>query len=471
MLQLHDSLSKTKKPFEPLVPGIVTMYSCGPTVYDDVHIGNLRSFLAADLLRRYLEFKGLAVRQVMNITDVGHMLADADEGEDKMEVSAGKLGKSPEEVATFYTERFFRDIDRLGISRAEAYPKATDHVQEMIALITKLLDTGKAYKVGENVYYDVSTFPAYGKLSGNTAEGLQAGARIEVREEKKHPQDFALWIHNPAHQMQWEAPWGKGYPGWHIECSAMSMKYLGETIDLHTGGEDNKFPHHECEIAQSEGATGKPFVCTWMHVTHLLVDGEKMSKSKGNFFTLDDLLAKGHAARDVRFALLSTHYRQQLNFTLAGIDAARNALARFDEFVDLLRDASAMGTESTDAVAKAKQAFDDAMDDDLNISEALGALFVMMRALNERNAAGTLSEAERGAVLDLMDGVSGVLGLRFGKAVTDEDIPADIRALVDARDAARAKKDWAASDRLRDELKAQGFVIEDTPGGRRIKRV
>ncbi len=479
MLQLHDSLAKAKKPFEPIVPGKVTMYSCGPTVYDDVHIGNLRSFAAADLLRRYLQYKGFEVRQVMNITDVGHMLADADEGEDKMEVAAAKAGKTPQEVAAFYTERFFRDIDRLGIRRADMYPRASEYVQEMIALIEKLLAAGKAYKVGSNVYYDVSMFPAYGKLSGNTVEGLQAGARVEVRDEKKHPQDFALWIHNPNHLMQWEAPWGKGYPGWHIECSAMAIEELAETIDIHTGGEDNKFPHHECEIAQSEGATGKTFVNTWVHVTHLLVDGEKMSKSKGNFFVLQDLFDKGYAARDVRFALLSSHYRQQLNFTFAGLDAARNALARFDAFVDSLRAIVPSDVpDMTDLVIKGQGdgmgvrfLFGAAMDDDLNISAALGELFKWVTVMNEQIAHIGLSEKDRDEALDFMDDVEGVLGIRFGKAVTEEDVPADIRALVDARDAARAKKDWAESDRLRDELKGRGFVVEDTPQGRRIKKL
>ncbi|MEK7855146.1 MAG: class I tRNA ligase family protein, partial [Acidobacteriota bacterium] len=254
MLRFHDSLTRSGQPFKPLQKGKVRIYNCGPTVYDYVHIGNLRYFLFTDLLRRYLEHKGYEVHQVMNITDVGHVLADADEGDDKMEIAAAKAGKSPQELAEFYTEAFFRDIDRLGIARAASYPRASQHVDEMIAVIAKLLANGCAYKVGGSVYFDVSSFPAYGQLSGNVVAGLHPGARVDVREEKKHPADFALWISNPRHLMQWTAPWGKGYPGWHIECSAMAMKYLGETIDIHTGGEDNKFPHHEAEIAQSECA-------------------------------------------------------------------------------------------------------------------------------------------------------------------------------------------------------------------------
>ncbi|MBI4458028.1 cysteine--tRNA ligase [Candidatus Uhrbacteria bacterium] len=469
MTQFFNSLSKKKQSFRPLKRGRVSMYNCGPTVYDYVHIGNMRSFLLADLLRRYLEHKGLQVTQIMNITDVGHMLHDADVGEDKIEAAAKKENKTPQEVAAFFTEAFFKDIDRLNVRRAGVYPKASDHVNEMIAIIAKLLANGHAYRVGNDVYFDVSSFPDYGKLSGNTVQGLNPGARIDVREEKKHPADFALWIHNPKHLMQWESPWGPGYPGWHIECSAMSMKYLGETIDIHTGGEDNKFPHHECEIAQSEGSTGQPFSRFWLHVTHLLVDGEKMAKSKGNFYRLDDLVKKGYAPRDVRYLLLSTHYRQQLNFTFHGLDSAKSALARLDAFVDAMNLAKPEETGRRTTLAKKTLGIiDKKFDDDLNVAEALAALFEYVRAMNHKLTGKTLTERDRENAVRLMKEVGDILGFNFGSG--SEEVPASVNALIEKRDQARAEKRFAEADRLRDELKNLGWVVEDTADGRRIKR-
>jgi len=381
------------------------MYNCGPTVYDYAHIGNLRSFLFADLLRRYLEYSGLKVRQVMNITDVGHALADEDVGADKIEAAAEKEKMSPSGIARKYEKAFFEDIKKLKIIPAWEYPRASEHVAGMIGIIKKLFKNGYAY-VGKDssVYFDVSKFKKYGELSGNRLENLMAGARVEENFAKKNPYDFALWIINPKHLMQWNSPWGRGYPGWHIECSAMSMKYLGETLDIHTGGEDNKFPHHECEIAQSEGATGKHFARFWLHTKHLLVNGEKMSKSKGNFYILGDILEgehkiplnpplikgetegdsifpplikgetegdsifpplikgetegdsifpplikgetegdfsrKGYSARAVRYLLLSAHYRDELNFTFESLRSAENTLARLDDFYTKLSDVS-----------------------------------------------------------------------------------------------------------------------------------
>ena len=293
-LTLYNTFSKALEPFQPLKPGEVKMYNCGPTVYDYAHIGNFRSYVFADLLRRYLEYRGLAVWQVMNITDVGHMVADAEEGEDKVEASAKEQKKTPWEIAQFYTEAFLEDAKRLGFKEPMKRPKATEHVAEMVGMVKTLLEKGYAYESSGSVYFDVRKFKRYGKLSGNTLRRLKAGARKEPAPGKRYPLDFALWIKKPGHLMQWDSPWGKGYPGWHIECSAMAMRYLGERIDIHTGGEDNIFPHHEAEIAQSEGATGRKFASYWLHVRHLLVNGEKMSKSLGNFFTLRDLLAKGH---------------------------------------------------------------------------------------------------------------------------------------------------------------------------------
>ncbi len=476
MLSLYDSLEKKKRAFKPLKAGKAGMYNCGPTVYDYVHIGNLRSFLLADLVRRHLEASGYEVTQVMNITDVGHMLADADVGEDKMEVAAARAGKTPQEVAAFYTEAFFRDIDRLNVRRASVYPKASEHVPDMIRMVAKLLENGCAYKVeeegGVSVYFDVSTFPEYGRLSGNAIEGLSPGARVEVRKEKKHPADFALWIHNPRHLMQWEAPWGRGYPGWHIECSAMSTKYLGDTFDIHTGGEDNKFPHHECEIAQAECATGQRFVNYWLHVTHLLVDGEKMSKSKGNFYRLDDLVAKGWSPREVRWLLMSTHYRQPLNFTFRGLEAARGALSRLDDFADALKQAAVRDADGDGAsVARAAEAFDAALDDDLNVAEALAALFEFVKLGNEKLASGDLSASDKKAGEELLRRAGDELGFTFGRSSDDAEIPASILALIEKRDEARREKRFAESDRLRDEIKAKGYIVEDTPEGRRVKRI
>jgi cysteinyl-tRNA synthetase len=476
MIKLYDSLAKKKRLFRPLKPGQVTMYNCGPTVYDYIHIGNLRTFLLADLLRRFLEHRGLEVTQVMNITDVGHMLADADEGEDKMEVAAAKVGQSPMEVAKFYTEAFFKDIDRLGIRRAAVYPRASEHVPEMIAMVERLLANNCAYKVttpegGTNIYFDVAAFADYGKLSGNRIERLNAGARIEVRTEKRHPADFALWIHNTKHVLQWESPWGPGYPGWHLECSAMSMKYLGETLDLHTGGEDNKFPHHECEIAQSECSTGKPFARYWLHGRHLMVDGEKMSKSKNNFYTLDELTGKGYDLRSIRYLLMSTHYRQSLNFTLAGLDGAKAALARIDNLADAVRSYAPREAGKADKFgAPHLKKFDAALDDDLNIAEAMAVIFEFVREANERLAKGELTMKEKLGAEKLLAEAGDVLGFTFGRAASDAEVPASIMMLVERRQEARAAKRFAESDEIRAEILRQGYVLEDSKEGVKVKR-
>jgi cysteinyl-tRNA synthetase len=477
MLKLFDSLARKKRLFRPLKPGTVTMYNCGPTVYDYVHIGNLRAFLFADLLRRYLGHRGLKVTQVMNITDVGHMLADADEGEDKIEAAAAKIGKDPLEIAKFYAEAFFHDIDRLGVRRADVYPRASEHVPEMIALIERLLSAGCAYKVplpdgGTNVYFDVAAFADYGRLSGNRLEGISPGARLEVREEKRHPADFALWIYNPRHLMQWDAPWGRGYPGWHLECSAMAMKYLGETIDIHTGGEDNKFPHHECEIAQSECATGQPFARYWLHLTHLLVDGEKMSKSKGSFFTLDDLLAKGHEPRSVRYLLLSTHYRQPLNFTFAGLDGAKSALTRLDNFADAVRGYSSTVRGRADAAGKrALRQMVSSLDDDLNVAEALAAAFEYVRTGNESLSAGTLTMTEKRGAEEFLKKLGDIFGFTFGRAASEAEVPASVLVLVEKRQTARSERRFSESDELRGQVLRLGYVLEDSPDGAvKIKR-
>ncbi len=468
MLRLHDTLTRATREFQPLRPGHVTMYNCGPTVYSYPHIGNYRYFLFTDLLRRTLEWHGFTVNQVMNITDVGHMLADADTGEDKMDVAAKAAGKTPQEIAVFYTAAFLADMHRLNVREPAHRPKASEHVAEMITIIQTLLDHGHAYQVGGDVYYDVSSFPNYGQLSGNTIEGLDPGARIAVRTDKKHPADFALWISNPNHLQLWDAPWSRGYPGWHIECSAMAQKYLGNTIDIHTGGEDNKFPHHECEIAQTEGATNQPFANFWLHTSHLLVDGEKMSKSKNNFFRLDDLLAKGYSAAAIRWYLLSTHYRQQMNFTFDGLDAAKVGLDRLQDFSQRLNEANVIpGPETRETVA-ATTAFSTGLNDDLNVSAALASVFDWMHAVNEYLVTGTITSAEKEAAQKFISDIENIFGVSLSHPA--EEIPAPTAKLAAERVLARQTKDFAASDRLRKEIEDLGWSVEDTASGQRLRK-
>lgn len=493
-LQFYNTLSKKKEPFIPLVPGKVRMYNCGPTVYNYIHIGNCRAFLLADLLRRYLEYKGYEVTQVMNITDVGHLVSDADEGEDKMEIAARREKKDPWQIAEFYTNAFFEDIDTLNIRRAHYYPRATQHVPEMIEMIQRLLDGGYAYIAQNVVYFDLSKFPRYGQLSGNTLEKLQAGARVEVKSEKRSPYDFALWFADkPGHIMQWDSPWGRGYPGWHIECSAMSRKYLGDQLDIHTGGEDNIFPHHECEIAQSESATGKPFVRYWLHARHLLVDGQKMSKSLGNFYTLRDLIARGYSPRVIRLAILSGHYRMPLNFTLEGLEAAKNSLGRLTDFIQHLKTCSAPADnpQLPDILKRAEAAFEVGLDDDLNISAAMAALFDMVHDVYKIQ----ISSAQALDVMSLMCKMDFVLGLLFPEKVVLEHwrnlsqgikpprsllsdynpegaapLPDEIQRLIEERQSARKARDFKRADEIRKFLLERGIILEDTPQGTRWKK-
>ena len=465
-ISFYNTLTNRKEEFAPLEPGRVTMYNCGPTVYMYAHIGNFRSFMLADLLHRYLEYKGFEVDQVMNITDVGHLTSDADEGEDKLEKAARVEKKDPWQIAEFYATAFFEDIDALNVKRATVYPRATEHIDDMIRTVEQLIDKGHAYVVNGCVYYDVTSFPGYGKLSGNTLDKLSAGARLEVNPDKKNPHDFALWVTDPSHIMKWESPWGVGYPGWHLECSTMSQKYLGETLDIHTGGEDNIFPHHECEIAQSEGATGKPFVKYWLHARFLLVDGKKMSKSLGNFYTLRDLLAKGLDPMAIRYTLLSNHYRQQLNFTFDAVEASAGAIRRLNEFVANMESAKGEG-ESPEIVKRVEEVeadFEAAMDDDLNIAAALGHVFDFVRDVNKLDV-GAADGAKAAAVIRKFDAVLGVL-----PEPQDRTLDAEVEALIAEREDARKNKDFARADVIRDQLKAQGIILEDTPGGVRWKR-
>ena len=468
-MKIYNTLTRHLEDFVPLEPGKARVYNCGPTVYMYATVGNFRTLIFEDVLRRYLEYQGLAVTQIMNITDVGHLTEDAESGEDKLEKTAREQKLDPWQIAASYATAFFEDIDALGLQRATHYPKATDHVPEMIELIKTLVKRGHAYVKNKCVYYDISSYPPYGQLSGNTLEDLLPGARLEINVDKRDPRDFALWVTDPKHIMRWESPWGVGYPYWHVECSAMAMKYLGESIDIHTGGEDNIFPHHECERAQSEGATGKTFAKYWMHARFLLVDGRKMSKSLGNFYTLRDLTAKGYEPRPIRYALLSTHYRQPLNFTLDGIDGAKTALRRFEDFRSRLREAqNAGGTENPAveaAVEKARLAFEAGMDDDLNVSPALAGLFDMMTEIN-RLAVGPAGAAKALAFLDRVDHVLNVFGKE--KAAT---LDAEVERLIAERQAARQAKNFARADEIRKQLQAMGIALEDKATGVRWKRM
>ena len=472
-VRLHDSLSGSMRDLETGEPGVVKMYTCGPTVYLPQHIGNFKTFMFEDVLRRSLLLAGWRVRQVMNITDVGHMTADdvADaSGEDKMEKSARAEGTTPLAIAARITERFHRDRRALRIQDAEAYPKATDHIPEMIGVIESLVARGHAYAVGGNVYFEVSTFPGYGKLSKNTIDSLVAGARIEVNPEKRHPADFALWKTDEKHLMQWDSPWGRGFPGWHIECTAMAVKHLGtRTLDIHCGGEDHLFPHHECEIAQSEGAFGVPFARHWVHGRFMNVSGQKMGKSKGNFWTLDDLREEGHDPVAVRYHLLSTHYRSPMNFSLEGIASAAAAVERIRGCVRNLVEDGAAPPAAGESLRKFESGFRAALADDLNISEALARVHDAVRFVNGVKAWRPDEAAAVRALFGVFDSVLDVLR-EDAAASASGPSDAEIDALVAERQAARAAKDFARSDALRQRLTELGIVLEDTPRGPRWTR-
>ncbi|MBI2099428.1 cysteine--tRNA ligase [Candidatus Uhrbacteria bacterium] len=466
-LKLYNSLSKEIEPFKK-EGGVVKMYSCGPTVYDFAHIGNLRSFVAVDVLRRYLEYGGYKVRQVMNITDVGHQMADAEEGLDKIEEAARLAKTSPKQIAEKFTQAFFNDINALNIKPAWKYPRASAHIKEMIKMIEKLIRAGYGYKDGCNVYYEVRKFSDYGKLSGNTLENLLAGARVAPVSGKKEPFDFALWICKAGHLMTWKAPWGEGYPGWHLECSAMAEKYLGKTIDIHTGGEDNKFPHHEAEIAQSEAANGAKFSRYFLHVTHLLVDGEKMSKSLGNFYTLNDITSRGFSPRELRYLLISVHYRDPLNFTWESLDSARVAISRIDEFAGRLDKPKAGNASMKSLINETREEYLRAMDNDLNTSKALAALHNFARKGNALLDYG-VKRSEAKAAAKLLREMGSTLGIGFKKREA-EKVPTEAQKLVREREEARKKGDFKQADELRQKIKELGFKVEDAATGPKIKK-
>jgi cysteinyl-tRNA synthetase len=463
MLRFYNTLTRAKEGFQPIHAGEVRLYTCGPTVYDYAHIGNFRTFVFEDIMRRYLLYKGYRVTQVMNLTDV----------DDKTIRGARQAKTSLTEYVKFYTQAFFEDLRTLNIQPAEHYPAATEHIPEMVALINKLLERGYAYPSGGSVYFKVDAFPDYGKLSHLDERQLQAGAsgRVDADEyEKEDVRDFALWKGwtEADGEVYWETELGKGRPGWHIECSAMAMKYLGHPIDIHAGGVDLVFPHHENEIAQSEAATGELFVQRWLHCQHLLVDNQKMSKSLGNFYTLRDLLQRGYKAKVIRYSLLATHYRQAQNFTMEGLTAAEASVQRLQDFMVNLRTAEGAGTAVDALVATALRRFEEGMDDDLNISLGLAAIFEFVRDINRLMADGQLSQENAQAVLATMRRFDQVLGL-LDEA--EAPIDAEVQRLAQDREHARKRRDFATADRLREEISALGYVVEDTPKGPRLKRL
>ncbi len=463
-LKAHNTLGRTVEPLVPIEPGHVRLYTCGPTVYNVAHIGNLRTFLWEDVLRRHLKAQGLRVTQVMNLTDI----------DDKTIEGAARAGQSLAEFTGGYADLFFRDLDRLGFERAERYPRATEHVPEMIAMIAKLIERGHAYESEGSVYFRISTFPTYGRLSGIDLSQARRGDRVADDEyEKEDVKDFVLWKAAKPGEPTWDSPWGPGRPGWHIECSAMSAKYLGNHFDIHTGGVDNIFPHHENEIAQSEAATGEKFVNLWMHGEHLLVDGEKMSKSKGNFYTLDDILAQRNDPVAVRYLLLSVPYRKKLNFTWEALAGAASAVERIRSAVLRIDEAAASGGSKPGAFPAAERAakfsadWAAALDDDLNTAEALGVLFTFLREINAALVENTLDSAGAAAAAAAIRKADLVLGVLPAR---DDALSADIEAMIEARNAARRRRDFAESDRLRGELAQKGIVLEDGPTGTRWKR-
>jgi cysteinyl-tRNA synthetase len=464
MLKLYNTLTKKKEEFKSLNPGKVGMYVCGPTVYDFIHIGNIRSYVMSDTVRRYLEYSGFEVRMIKNITDVGHLTEDdigqGDTGEDKFLKKSRLEKKTPAEIAKFYEEYFHGVEEEMNILPAHFFPRATAHIPQMIKIISTLVEKGFAYEKNGNVFFDVTKFADYGKLSGNTLENLKVGARLEEHPDKKNPWDFALWLKAPKeHILKWESPWSLGYPGWHIECSAMSTEYLGDTIDIHTGGEDNIFPHHEAEIAQTECATGKKFVNYWIHGRHLLVDGEKMSKSKDNFYVLENIKEKSFAPAVLRLAILSSHYKSQMNFTWEMMEQAKSNFSRISDFVNNFKSAV---FQSEPLSFKAKpwlEKFETAMNDDLNTPLALSVLYELITKTNKLIAENKLTAKNAKQILATWEKMNKVFGLVI--AENKIEIPEEVKKLAVEREMARENKDFKKSDELRDKILELGFLIED----------
>jgi cysteinyl-tRNA synthetase len=479
-LVLYNTLTRTQEPFEPIHPDLVRMYVCGPTVYGHSHLGHAKSYISFDIIARYLRYLGFRVLYVQNITDVGHLTDDADEGEDKL-IKQSRIDRMhPMQVADFYTRSYYEDMDALNVLRPDIAPRASGHITEQITLVEQLLARGLAYEANGSVYFDVPHYAAYGKLSRRTIEEMNAGTRIEVKSEKRHPADFALWKRaEPGHIMRWPSPWGEGFPGWHLECSAMSMKYLGESFDIHGGGLENQFPHHECEIAQSEGATGKPFVKYWLHNNMVTVDGKKMGKSMGNFITLKDAFSRWTAGV-VRFFVLQSHYRSTLDFSAEAVEGAGKGLEKLANTLRNVHSAAATATTGTPSgidLEKYRQAFVAAMNDDFNTPSAIATLFDLSREVNQALARGTsLPQDELKAIEAFFSKhADEVLGLNVGSTgeqASSASIESGMLALfISMRADLRREKLWGLSDKIRDGLLALGVALEDKKEGTVWKRV
>ena len=464
-MQLYNTETHRKEEFKPLNEKQVTMYCCGPTVYNYAHIGNMRTYIFEDLLGRTIRLRW-PLKHVMNVTDVGHLVSDADDGEDKMEVGAAREGKSAWDIAKFYEEKFFADYDALHCTRPTVISRATAHIAQMIALVKTLEDKGYTYRTSDGIYYDTSKFARYDALVGRSRlEGLKGGARVEMSDEKKNPTDFALWKFSPKdkkRQMEWDSPWGVGFPGWHVECSAMAMQYLGNTLDIHCGGIDHVSVHHTNEIAQSEAATGQKYVNYWVHGEFLVLRAGKMSKSGGSFVTLQTLRDKGYDPLDYRYLCLTAHYRTQLEFTYESLDAARKSLQTLRREIAAVAETAQPGQPLTEQLAQTKAAFQAAMEDDLNAPKALAIVWETLRGR-------TLNAAEK---VDFFKFADGILALDLFRApeVKEEKLPAEVEALLAARAAARQAKDYKKSDELRAALAAAGYIVKDTPQGQQVEK-
>lgn len=468
-MKLYNSLTRQTEEFVPLKKGFVGLYTCGPTVYDFAHIGNFRTYMTADFLLRLLKYDGIVVKYVMNITDVGHLtgdnLGDADTGEDRMEQSAKKEDKTAYEIAEFYTRQFLEDLVNLGLMRPDIICKATDHIVEQIALVQKLEEKGFAYKISDGIYFDTRKFPRYGELS--TLREINEGARVEINPQKRNPRDFALWKFSPKgekRQMEWESPWGIGFPGWHIECSAMAMKYLGETFDIHVGGEDLRSTHHPNEMAQSEAATGKTFVKYWVHGAFLLVDGGRMSKSLNNNYTLTDIVGKGFSPTALRYLYLTAHYKSPLNFTWSSLAGAQTALEKLYGFVRASHSPQfvtrkVLSKEKLKKIDAYKTKFLESLNNDLNFPQGLAVLWEMLKSnISDFDKLETLLDWDQ------------ILGLGLADAGQDEEVPEDIKKLGADRESLRKAGKFVEADEVRMQIEAMGWEVLDTPVGAKFKK-